>query len=88
MNKQLILLTLCIFSFTKGQGISYQDERRVVEAGFDRMEGYNLFSQDYDKARVYFLAVIDTCEKAGYWDICLRSLTDLAHVASKTYIMR
>jgi len=86
MVKTLVFFAVILWIRTDCFGISYADLRRLkFEAGFDRNEPVHLYTKNYDNSRLYFLAIIDTSETEGYWDICLQALTDLAYISSRNF---
>jgi CHAT domain-containing protein len=62
---------------------SGENSRKRLEGHLHAVETAQ--SYDYDSARVDLLHIIHDSEAAGYWDICLKALSELANSADKNY---
>jgi CHAT domain-containing protein/Tfp pilus assembly protein PilF len=86
MIKAILLFSILLWTCSDCYSNSYSDTRRQkFESGFYRNESIHLYSANYDNSRLYFLAIIDTSERAGFWDICLQALSDLAYISSRNF---
>lgn len=86
MIKIILLFSFLLWTCSDCYSNSYPDShRQKFESAFYRNESIYLYSANYDKSRLYFLAVTDSSESAGYWDLCLQALSDLAYLSSMNF---
>jgi CHAT domain-containing protein len=86
MIKTILVFSMLLWTCSDCYCNSYPVTRRQkFENSFNRNESIYLDSRNYDKSRLYFLAITDSSERAGFWDICLKALTDLAYISSRNF---
>jgi CHAT domain-containing protein/tetratricopeptide (TPR) repeat protein len=91
LSKKSIIGTI-LFSFLWGNILSNDRnssgagiERKQLRDYFDYPAGTGMYSANYDTARIILLNIIQKSETAGYWDICLNALAELAAVSDQNY---
>lgn len=64
---------------------SSNQERKHLENYFNSPVGSGIYSNNYDSARLTLSGIIQITEKEGYWDLCLKALTELASISDENY---
>jgi CHAT domain-containing protein len=86
MIKTILIFSMLLWTLAVCYSNSYPDTRRQkFEDGFYRNESGYLDGANYDKSSLYFLAITDSSEREGFWDICLQALSDLAYISSRNF---
>jgi CHAT domain-containing protein len=60
-------------------------DRKHLQSYFNYPAGTGMYSENYDTARIILLDIIQKSEEAGYWDISLNALGELASISDQNY---